>query len=251
MTADYDMKGLGFGDDDLIVITGAGSGIGRATAHMAARSGLFVIGWDVNEEGVEGVVAEIEAQGGNGFAVRCDVTNTEDIDRAWTKTAAHGVARFLVNNAGPSSTSGLTVPDGLVLGAGSMVAVAESWLRQVGSAAEAVVFLASIQGNFVAGAANQWYPVAKAAIAAYSREFAVRYKGRPRSNAVAPGLTATPRTEALMASDRGLAMTARNPLGRVGMPEEMAAAICFLLSPAASFINGVTLPVDGGQIWVA
>ncbi len=247
---DYDMRGLGFRAGDLVVITGAGSGIGRATALLAARSGLCVVGWDMAENALGTVIEEIRATGGEGRGVVCDVREADDIDRAWEETAKFGVARYLVNNAGPPSSAELRVADGLVAGAGSMVAVTERWMSRTDEP-EATTFTASVAGNFTAGGVSNWYPVTKAAIAAYARQVAVGRHGRPRANAVAPGLTATPRTEALMASDVGRAIVARNPLGRAGRAEEIAAAICFLLSPAASYINGVTLPVDGAGVWVS
>jgi NAD(P)-dependent dehydrogenase (short-subunit alcohol dehydrogenase family) len=96
----------------------------------------------------------------------------------------------------------------------------------------------------------QWYPVAKAAIAAYVRDLAVRSRGRPRVNAVAPSLVATPRMKDMLASATTKEALSRQPMGRIAQPEDVAACICFLLSPAASFVNGVLLPVEGASTWV-
>ena len=87
---------------------------------------------------------------------------------------------------------------------------------------------------------------AKAAIAGFTRHLALRRPGGIRANAVAPGLIDTPRMVTYMNSDAGRSMVARNPMGRAGRPDDVGATICFLLSPAASDINGVVLPVDGG-----
>jgi NAD(P)-dependent dehydrogenase (short-subunit alcohol dehydrogenase family) len=247
---DVNMKGLGFEEGAVVVVTGAASGIGRATALMAARSGLRVIAWDIDEANLGRAVDEIHAAGGDGHGIVCDVTRHDDIVSAWDESSGFGPVRYLVNNAGPPSGTPLTVSEGLQVGAASMVAVTEQWLSLTGGAAEATTFTASISGNLVAGGATDWYPVTKAAIAGYARQLAVSRRGHPRANAVAPGLTATPRTEGIIASDYGRAMIARNPLGRAARPDEIAAAICFLLSPAASYVNGVTIAVDGAGTWV-
>jgi NAD(P)-dependent dehydrogenase (short-subunit alcohol dehydrogenase family) len=131
----------------------------------------------------------------------------------------------------------------MVLGAGSMMTVTEQALVRFPGALESITFTAST-GALLGG--PNWYNVAKAATAAYARSVASRCGGRPRANAVAPGFTATPRTEPWR--DMAAAIGARNPMGRVGEAHEVAAAICFLLSPAASYINGVLLPVDGGSL---
>ena len=103
------------------------------------------------------------------------------------------------------------------------------------------MFTASTAGNLYVAATPDWYPAAKAGIVGYSRHLAVKLRGRPRSNAVAPGVTVTART----AAER----FAKYPMGRPGHPWEVATAICFLLSPAASFVNGILLPVEGASTW--
>ena len=118
------------------------------------------------------------------------------------------------------------------------------WLEHCADVAASVVNLASIAGNFSGGGKTiqPFYPAAKTAIVGYTRYLATRYDGQPRANAVAPGLTITPRT----APHINPASVAGIPQGRAGFAEELAAVILFLLSPAASYVNGVVLPVDGG-----
>jgi NAD(P)-dependent dehydrogenase (short-subunit alcohol dehydrogenase family) len=245
----YDFSGLGFDTGDVVVVTGAASGIGRATALMAARSGLTVVGWDLDEGKLARIRDEITTAGGTAHCIVCDVTDTEQIAAAWRTTGALGDPAYLVNNAGPPSGTPLSIADGLVQGAASMAEVTDTWLSQFGNIASATTFTASISGNYVSPQAGRtWYPMAKAAIAAYARHLAVSRRGRPRANVVAPGLTATPRTEALLTTAAGQAMARAIPSGRIGTADDQAAAIMFLLSPAASHINGVTIPVDGGSI---
>jgi 3-oxoacyl-[acyl-carrier protein] reductase len=238
-----DMRGLGFEEGAVVVVTGAASGIGRATAMLAARSGLTVVGWDLDRDRLDDLVAAVADAGGQAVGHVCDVTDERSIAEAWDATAAVGVPRYLVNNAGPPNSSPLSYVDGLVQGAGSMANVTETWLSAHAEAAEAVTFTAST--GALLGTRN-WYGPAKAAIAGYARSVAARCGGRPRANTVAPGFTNTPRTApwAELASSIGR----RNPTGRVGEAEEIAAVICFLLSPAASYVNGVLIPVDGGGL---
>jgi len=105
-------------------------------------------------------------------------------------------------------------------------------------------------GNFQGGGKNvqPFYPAAKSAIAGYTRSLATRLKGKPRINAVAPGFTITPRTEPYLDNPGMMDSISRIPMGRAGYPEDIAASVLFLLSPAAAYINGVLLPVDGGWI---
>ena len=238
------MKGLGFTPGDVVVITGAASGIGRATAKLASRSGLTVWGWDITPEPLESLVKEITAEGCQAAGTVCDVSDPEAVSRAWDEAAKLGPPRYLVNNAGPASNTPLTYHEGLMQAAGSMIAVTEQWLERFGDVALATTFTSSIAAEM--GGPN-WYSVAKAAIKAYTRNIAKQRGGKPRANSVGPGLTITPRTlsfgQEMLAS-----AAARNPMHRNGQPGEIAAAICFLLSPAASYINGVYLPVDGGAL---
>jgi 3-oxoacyl-[acyl-carrier protein] reductase len=211
---------------------------------MAARSGLTVWGWDLMGEQLDAVVEEIKQEGGQAVGTVCDVRDPAAVASAWDEAAQIGPPRYLVNNAGPASNTPLTYQEGLDQATGSMVLVTEQWLARFGEVAEATTFTSSIaaeQGGW------NWYGVAKAAIKAYARTIARLYRGKPRANAVAPGLIVTPRTLSF-GPEMMESMANRTPLGRNGQPEEVAAVICFLLSPAASFINGVYLPVDGGAL---
>ena len=239
----YDMRGLGFEAGAVVVITGAASGIGLSTAKLAARSGLTVVGWDLEQGPLDAMVRAVTDEGGVAHGRVCDIQDAGAIDESWDAVGDLGVPRYLVNNAGPANTSSLTYLEGLMQGAGSMAVVTETWIEKFPGAPESVTFTASTAA--VLGSPN-WYSVAKAAIAAYARSIAARCGGHPRANSVAPGFTATPRTDAW--KELGEAKGARNPLGRIGQADEVAAAICFLLSPAASYINGVLLPVDGGSL---
>ncbi|MAG33585.1 MAG: 2-hydroxypropyl-CoM dehydrogenase [Deltaproteobacteria bacterium] len=239
-------ESFGMRRDDVVVVTGAASGIGRATALLAGHFGLGVSIWDVDREGADAVVAEIGRNGGRATPITVDVTDDDAVTAAFHETRdTLGVPRYLVNNAGPASTSDLEFRDALQMAAGSMQMVTREWMALELPTPAAVVNVASVAGNLV-GAAPDWYGSSKAAIAGYTRFLAIAHGKRLRANAVAPGAVDTPRMAPYLATEVGQTWRDRNPMGRIAEAEEIASVICFLLSPAAAFVNGVVLPVDGG-----
>ena len=143
--------------------------------------------------------------------------------------------------------AGVLSAEGVEVAIGCHAAIADGFVRVAGDEACSMTYTASIAGNFVVAPTLDWFPAAKAGISGLMRHHAVKYRGQPRSNAVAPAATRTKRTEQM---PQGMAeKVARRPLGRIAEPEEVATLICFLLSPAASFINGVLVPVDGAATW--
>ena len=230
-----------------VVVTGAGSGIGRSTARVCAEAGLRVALWDVVPESVESLREELTHNGATTFVTQVDVLDEADIAVGFTATQhAFGHIYYLGNNAGPAKATEVSFAEGLVMAAGSMANVTNAWLALGRREGDAVVNVSSVAGNITGAGAEPWYPSAKAAIAGFTRHLALHRPGGIRANAVAPGLIDTPRMVTYMNSDAGKSMVARNPMGRAGRPDDVGAAICFLLSPAASYINGVVLPVDGG-----
>lgn len=223
-----------------VVITGAGSGIGLATALLAARCGLRVAVWDL--AGTAEAVRAIESEGGTAVGITADVSDPEAVRRA---VAESGPAMYLINNAGPSSANPIGFDRAMALTVGSVHLVTEAWLGTRPPQGSAVVNIASVAGNFV-GTDSPWYSAGKAAIAGYTRYLATRMAPHIRANAIAPGFIATPRMTGFEQTPLGRDLVARNPMGRAGAPEDVAGAILFLLSPFAAYINGVLLPVDGG-----
>lgn len=236
---------LGFNPSDVIVVTGAGRGIGRATAINASAIGLRVAAWDVDASFVEDTVKAIGAAGGHAVAIAADVTNGTQIESGLERSAELGALRYLVNNAGPASALELDFDDAMVASVGSMRRVAHAWLARGRLDGAALVNVSSVAGNLI-GTAPDWYPAAKAAIMGWTRHLAAYRTGDVRANAVAPGMTDTRRMIGFKDSEVGQHALGRIPLGRMASPDEIAWAILFLLSPLASYINGILLTVDGG-----
>lgn len=246
---------LGFQPEDVAIVSGAASGIGRETAARLVAEGLTVIGLDINAEGLAGLYL------GDRFTGR--VLNTADREAVTALLPAlneeFGSIAYLANNAGPPSSLNLSIEDGLAQTAGSVQIMTSAWLALGPPPWAAVVNVASVAGVLAGGpppamlagrgdvdSNSGWYGAGKAAVGALTRFQAVVGQGRYRSNAVAPGVIQTPRVGDLTEGAYGKMMVERSPLGRLGRADEVANAIVFLLSPAASYINGVTLYVDGG-----
>jgi NAD(P)-dependent dehydrogenase (short-subunit alcohol dehydrogenase family) len=242
-----DMGGLGFCADGAAIVTGAANGIGRATARILARSGVNVACWDREDEPLRQTIDGIVSDGGRAFGVLCDLSVPGAVESAWSETLSTvGAVQYLINNAGAPAVRAVGVVDGVSDALRIYVSATDIWMGRQPDHALSVTFTASIAGPFV-GAATvaAWYPTAKAGIVGYMRHLAVKWRGRPRANAVAPGVTATRRTQASLDSAEGQRAVEQQPMGRPGTPEEVASVICFLHSEAASYVNGVVIPVDG------
>ncbi|MCX5206463.1 3-oxoacyl-ACP reductase FabG [Streptomyces sp. NBC_00237] len=225
-----------------VFITGGNRGIGLAIAQAMAADGDHVAVTCRASEPPAGVLG-----------VHCDVTSPDDVDRAFHRAEeAHGPVEVLVHCAGITRgsllarMSELDFTDVLDTNLTSAYRVAKraspGMLRAKGGR---MVFVSSAVGLLgEAGLSN--YAASKAGLVGFARSLAREYGSRGiTSNVVAPGLTASRMTENLP-QERMDAMVAQTPLGRIAQPEEIAAAVRFLASSAASYITGAVLPVDGG-----
>jgi NAD(P)-dependent dehydrogenase (short-subunit alcohol dehydrogenase family) len=240
------------------VVTGGGSGIGRAVALLFAREGaqVAVIDRDVTGEAVSREIAE---EGGTALAIMSDVAQAEaDAARV---VAAWGRIDVLVTAAGISVGGTVTTTDPVAWDEVFRINVGGTWqwARAVipGMAARgagAIVTMAS-QLAVAGGRGNSAYIASKGAVLSLTRTMAVDYAADGiRVNAVLPGATETPLLARSFARrpDPAAAREAsrvRHAMGRFGRPEEVAEAVLYLASDAAGFVTGVSLPVDGG--WLA
>lgn len=243
-------------------ITGAGSGIGRATALRLAGEGAAIIVADLRLESAAETVRLVEAAGGRALAVECDVRERATIAAARDAgLAAFGAIHFLVNNAGLVTMESL---DELTEEHWDLVVdvnLKGQWLvtQEVNPAIEAagggaIVNLSTIESVAVVssrGYAQVHYNASKGGVVMLTKALAVEL-GRKniRVNAVAPGPIATGfvSLEGITSAEAWEFMSPRLVVPRIGQPEDVAAAISFLLSDDASWITGVQLPVDGGWL---
>ena len=234
------------------MVTGAGSGIGRATAVALAREGAAVMCADLNLGGARETVETIEAAGGQAVAREINVRAEGSVRDALEATAGElGALHILVNNAGIGGRDH-TWDDlievnlnGVYYGLKHGAPLIEAF------GGGSIVSLSSILGLIGIPGANDdgtGYTASKHGVVGLTRAYALQYAPRGvRVNCVNPGFVETPLTAPLWDDpDRLENTTARHPIGRLGQPEEIANAILFLVSEEASFITGIALPVDGG-----
>lgn len=237
------------------LVTGAASGMGRATAQVFAQEGAKVIVTDVNAEQAEAVAQGIRESGGQARAWSLDVSDPEAIERVVKEGAEHfGGIDAVINNAGISMHVAIDAPDyeeqmakgvAVLLAAHPrVIRAALPYLRR--SSAPRIVNIASTEA-LGATAGLSIYSATKAGVTGLTRSLAVEL-GREgiTVNCICPGPIDTGMTARIPDDKKAIYARRRTALNRYGRPEEVAHITLSLCMPAASYITGVTIPVDGG-----
>ncbi len=241
-------------NDRIALVTGATRGIGRAIALELGRQGATIIGTATTEAGAEQISAYLAEAGFAGKGISLNVCDVAQTDATLAELAkAFGAITILVNNAGITRDN-----LSMRMGDDEWDAVIDTNLKAVFRLSRGVmrgmmkarfgriVNITSVVGySGNAGQAN--YCAAKSGVAGMSRSLARELGSRNITvNCVAPGYVATDMTHALT-DEQKQAMLASIPLGRAGTPEDIAGAVGFLVSPAASYVTGTTVHVNGGM----
>ncbi|MDO8767404.1 MAG: glucose 1-dehydrogenase [Burkholderiaceae bacterium] len=243
----------------LALVTGAASGIGQAIALGFASAGARVIVTDISVERCVETLQQIRASGGEAWGFALDVT-----DAGASYVLAEKVQReigdvdTLVNNAGVIIREGIDSPkaqanirrvmDVNLFGTFNVI---HAWLPALRKTRGCIINIAS-GAAFIGQAGSLGYSASKGAVKMLTQSMAIDLGADGiRVNALAPGVIETPMTDATRANPERLArFMVRIPSGRLGQPQELAGPAVFLASDLASYVNGVTLPIDGGTLAV-
>jgi 3-oxoacyl-[acyl-carrier protein] reductase len=240
-------------EQDIALVTGASRGIGRAIALALAEKGARVVGTATTAEGAEAVTEMLASHGYNGRGAVLDVASGESIDALLAGLdGSEGMPTILVNNAAITRDTLLVrmKPEDwervLTTNLTSVFRLSKSVLRRMMKERRGrivnVTSVVALTGN--PGQAN--YAAAKAGVLGFTKSLAREVASRGITvNTVAPGFIDTDMTRALSAEQRA-ALARQIPMERLGLPEDVAAAVTFLVSSAAGYITGETLHVNGG-----
>lgn len=248
-----------FEQKQVVLVTGAGQGNGRALAVGLAKAGASVAICDLNEETLQQTRAEIEAVGGSARLYKLDVTDAQKCKEiAGTVEQEMGPVSVLVNNAGVLVREGMSgehvestvrkVMEVNFHGTHNMIV---AFLPQLKETRGNIINIASI-GAFIGWQGTVGYSPSKGAVKMLTQSLAGELSSFGiRVNAIAPGVMETPMTTTTRSDAAKLdKLMQRVPMGRIGKPEELVGPALFLATSMSSYVTGITLPVDGGYLAV-
>ena len=232
------------------LITGAGSGIGRATALRMASEGGRIVAADLHMQSAQSTADEIATAGGTGIAVEVDVGNSAQVQAAIAKAVqTYGGIDVIVNDAAMMTfTPIVDIAEAdffhvINTNLGSVFYFAKYGVPHMPPGSN-IVNISSVHAHETTANVVP-YAASKGAIEAFTRGFSIELESRKiRINSVAPGAVDTP----MLWNNPNVKSGAEKIEGSIGKPEDLAAAICFIASDEARFVNGTTLVVDGGRL---
>lgn len=244
-------------ENQVALVTGAASGMGLATARAFAEAGASVVLADIDADAAERAAKELTTAGHQAIGVACDVTDEQQaaamVERA---VATFGRLDMAFNNAGiqapPSDASDETAENFDRVNAVNLRGIwtaQKHELRQMRTQGGGAIVNCSSLGGLVGLPERAAYHASKHGVIGLTKSAAVEYAPRGiRINAVCPGIIDTPMVSDMLEgqAEAMAEIMKQQPIGRLGHAEEIAAAVLWLCSPAASFVLGVGLPVDGG-----
>ena len=241
-------------ENEIVLVTGASRGIGRAIAHKLGDQGATVIGTATSEKGADAIAEQLAARNIKGAGMMLNVTDQSSVDGVLKRiTGEFGAPTILVNNAGITRDNLLMrMKDDewnsiIDTNLSSIYRLSKGCLRAMMKARKGrIINIASVVGS-TGNPGQTNYTAAKAGMIGFTKSLAREVGARGITvNAVAPGLIDTDMTRELPEEQRK-ALLAAIPLNRLGAPEDIANAVAFLASDAASFVTGETIHVNGGM----
>jgi NAD(P)-dependent dehydrogenase (short-subunit alcohol dehydrogenase family) len=247
--------------DKKAIVTGGGSGIGKAIAIALANNGAEVTILELNKENGQSVVDEIVTSGGKASCIKCDISNLESVREAFESVTENGDLDILINNAGIAHVGNVddTSPEDFdkiynvnVKGVYHCLKTGVEKMKTKGGAiinVSSVAALVGLSSRFA-------YSMSKGAVHAMTLSVAKDYlEYNIRCNSIAPGRVHTPFVDGFLAKnypgkekEMFEKLSKTQPIGRMGKPEEIGALVLYLCSQEASFITGTCYPIDGGFV---